>query len=150
MGDLPESLAGETARLSAAPRPAGGAAILVVDDDGEFARYVQSLLRRDGHAVDLAADGLEALRRIDRRRYDVIVSDIHMPGMDGAELFRRLDTQDRDAAGRVLFVTGDVANAELEQFFLLAGRPVIAKPFDDERFLSVVRQLLLRPEPDSS
>ncbi|BBK38421.1 hypothetical protein STAQ_34990 [Allostella sp. ATCC 35155] len=139
---LPESLAGEAARLSPAHRPAGGAAILVVDDDGEFARYVQSLLRRDGHAVDLAADGLEALRRIDRRRYDLIVSDIHMPGMDGTELFRRLDTQDRDAAGRVLFVTGDVANPELEQFFLLAGRPVIAKPFDDERFLSVVRQLL--------
>ncbi len=128
-----------------APRPAGGAAVLVIDDDTGLGRYIQSLLRREGHAADLAADGAEALRRIDRRRYDLLVTDIHMPGMDGVELYRRLESQDPEAARRILFMTGDIANAELEQFFLLAGRPVIAKPFDDHRFLSVVAQLLRRP-----
>lgn len=127
------------------PRPAGGAAVLVIDDDAGLGRYIQSLLRGEGHAADLAADGVEALRRIDRRRYDLIVADIHMPGMDGVELYRRLESQDPEAARRMLFMTGDIANAELEQFFLLAGRPVIAKPFDDDRFLSVVSQLLRRP-----
>ncbi|MCC7271209.1 MAG: response regulator, partial [Alphaproteobacteria bacterium] len=107
-------------------------------------RYVQSLLRREGHAADLAADGAEALRRIARRRYDLVVADIHMAGMDGTELFGRLEQQHPDLRERVLFVTGDVANPELEQFFVLAGRPVLAKPFDDERFLSVVARMLAR------
>ncbi|MGE0718652.1 MAG: ATP-binding protein [Alphaproteobacteria bacterium] len=127
-----------------AARPAGGAAILVVDDDEQLARYVQSLLRREGHAVDLATDGVEALRRADRRRYDLVVADIHMAGMDGTELYRRLERQHPDLAARVLFVTGDVANPELEQFFVLAGRPVLAKPFADDRFLAVVTHLLGR------
>ncbi|MGE0723557.1 MAG: ATP-binding protein [Alphaproteobacteria bacterium] len=128
-----------------APRAAGAAAILVVDDDRDMARYVQSLLRRDGHAVDLAGDGGEALRRIDRRRYDLIVSDVHMAGIDGIELFRRLEREQPEAVERLVFLTGDVANRELEQFFVLAGRPVIAKPFDDDRFLSIVGQMLRRP-----
>lgn len=142
---LPAGTEAATALPANTPRPAGGAAILVVDDDDGLARYIQSLLRREGHAADLAADGVEALLRIERRRYDLVVSDIHMAGMDGTELYRRLEAQDPDAARRVLFITGDVANSELEQFFLLAGRPVIAKPFDDDRFLSVVAQLLRRP-----
>ena len=138
-----EGVAG-TDGAEAMPRPAGGAAILVIDDDTTLARYIQSLLRREGHAADLAGDGAEALRRIDRRRYDLLLTDIHMAGMDGTELFRRLEQTDPDSARRILFMTGDIANPELEQFFLLAGRPVIAKPFDDQRLLSVVGQMLRR------
>ncbi|BBK30007.1 hypothetical protein STHU_06410 [Allostella humosa] len=142
---LPVSAGDQAAAAAAAmPRPAGGAAILVIDDDQALARYIQSLLRREGHAADLAGDGVDALRRIDRRRYDLLISDIHMAGMDGATLFQRLERDDPESAARILFMTGDIANPELEQFFLLAGRPVIAKPFDDERFLSVVAQLLGR------
>lgn len=129
----------------ASPRPAGGAAILVIDDDEGLSRYIQSLLRREGHAADLACDGAEALRRIGRRRYDLLVTDIHMAGMDGTSLYRRLERDHPETAQRILFVTGDIANPELEQFFILAGRPVIAKPFDDQRFLSVVAQLLRQP-----
>lgn len=127
-----------------APQPAGRAAILVVDDDRDMARYIQSLLRREGHAVDLAAEGGEALRRLDRRHYDLIVSDMHMAGIDGIELFQRLEREHPDAVARLIFVTGDVANRELEQFFVLAGRPVVPKPFDDDRFLSIVAQMLRR------
>ncbi len=143
-GAVGDGVAGDGAMATTA-RPAGGAAILVVDDDEDQARYIQSLLRREGHAADIAGDGSEALRRIGRRRYDLLVSDIHMAGMDGTALFQRLEQDDPEAARRILFMTGDVANPELEQFFVLAGRPVIAKPFDDQRFLSVVAQMLRRP-----
>lgn len=136
--------AGDPAATST-PRPAGGGAILIIDDDEDLARYIQSLLRREGHAADIASDGSEALRRIDRRRYDLLVTDIHMAGMDGTTLFQRLERDHPEAAGRLLFMTGDIANPELEQFFVLAGRPVIAKPFDDQRFLSIVMQMLRRP-----
>lgn len=64
--------------------------ILVVDDDLIIRQVVTRHLSLLGHAVDGAGNGIEALAAIDRKRYDIVVTDLQMPGMDGHELLMRL------------------------------------------------------------
>lgn len=102
--------------------------ILVVDDEEAIRHASTRFLERVGHQVHAAADGLEALRLLESAHYDVIVSDIRMPGLSGETLLGRL----RDLGGglerRLIFVTGDTANAESARMIADAGVPVLAKP----------------------
>ncbi len=83
----------------------------------------------DGHRVDTARNGIEALEYIARRRYDVIITDIKMPDMDGRDLYHRLLEQDRAMAGRTVFITGDTVSPETRQFLEDVRNPCLAKPF---------------------
>lgn len=64
--------------------------ILVVDDDLIIRQVVTRHLSLLGHAVDGAGNGIEALAAIDRKHYDIVVTDLQMPGMDGHELLMKL------------------------------------------------------------
>jgi len=67
-----------------------GLSILVVDDELIIRQVVTRHLKLLGHAVDAAGNGIEALSLIDKKRYDIVVTDLQMPGMDGHELLLRL------------------------------------------------------------
>ena len=64
--------------------------ILVVDDEDNLRDVLVEVLSRDGHEVDSAVDGAEGLRRVEERRYDLVVTDLRMPGLEGPELYRAL------------------------------------------------------------
>jgi PAS domain S-box-containing protein len=64
--------------------------VLVVDDDMGICRSVEEILVADGCAVETACDGLEALRRIENSRFDIVLTDVVMPNMDGHELYSQL------------------------------------------------------------
>jgi two-component system chemotaxis response regulator CheY len=72
---------------------------------------IRELLRRylsmRGHAVVVAADGLHALRLADQASFDVVISDLHMPGMNGQEVIRRLRALPSGSATRFVLSTGD-------------------------------------------
>jgi len=102
--------------------------ILVVDDEPEVAELLHDILSRDGHRVDVAASGQAALGRLKRRRYDVVLSDLRMPGLDGPELYLRLQKQHPPLAERVAFVTGDTLSPDIKGFLERCGRPYIEKP----------------------
>jgi CheY-like chemotaxis protein len=68
--------------------------ILVVDDDADSCELVGLVLREAGYSIDLAKDGSEALAKAARRRPDVVLADVQMPGIDGLELARRLHAAD--------------------------------------------------------
>jgi PAS domain S-box-containing protein len=74
-------------------RPLAGRRILVVDDDAGVRETVAEILRADGSLVDTAADGEEALALLGIRSYDLVVSDVVMPGIDGYELFAKVREQ---------------------------------------------------------
>jgi CheY-like chemotaxis protein len=63
-----------------------GLAVLVVDDDEAMRRMLCLALSRRGHAVEIASGGEEAVRLLRRRPFDVLISDIHMPDVDGISL----------------------------------------------------------------
>jgi CheY-like chemotaxis protein len=64
--------------------------VLLVEDDDDNRELLAEVLRLDGHAVEAAADAAEALALVDRRRFDVMVADVGLPGMDGLALAREV------------------------------------------------------------
>jgi len=113
----------------AMPRTVKGR-ILVVEDEVEIAEVLAEMLGRDGHEVQLAQSGREALERLEAERVDLIISDLHMPDLDGRELHRALTEKWPEGARRMVFITGDVLAADMTGFLSETGLPVFDKPID--------------------
>ncbi|MGH8658692.1 MAG: PAS domain S-box protein [Gammaproteobacteria bacterium] len=109
--------------------------VLVVDDESEIRETLVEILSLDGHHVETAASGREALARLSSARYDAIITDIRMPDLDGCALFQEIEGHWPALASRVVFITGDTLTQALREFAREAGRPIIEKPFlpDDVR-----------------
>jgi signal transduction histidine kinase/ActR/RegA family two-component response regulator len=141
---FPEST-GELAVSPAPPAPAPeaqgpfAASVLVVDDEPSIVDLQTDLLASLGAAVDAVGTGAEAIERLRVRAYDLVVSDLKMPGgVSGEDLFRWVAAHRPEAAGRFLFVTGDVAGGswrDAEE----AGARILAKPFSTDDYLRAVR-----------
>jgi CheY-like chemotaxis protein len=135
----------QAAKTPAAPtdfEELAGAAVLVVEDEPALAAAVTEALTDARLVVDRAGDGEEALRRLERTSYDVIVCDLKMPRVDGQTFYRTLAARAPDLARRVIFVTGDVAGTEAERFLEESGCRWLAKPFRLGDLLRTVRDVL--------
>ena len=106
---LPRTAAEAAEAPAPSPCLAGGAAarILVVDDEPEVGQLLLDILERDGHRVDRASSGREALERLAEREVDLILSDLRMPDLDGPALYRELAARRPELLARLVFVTGD-------------------------------------------
>ena len=121
-----------------ARRGSGSSSFLIVDDEPSIRRALVRYLSREGHSVDTAASGEEALARTASRRYDAILLDLRMPDMEGHGVFERLREEDPEHAARVVFATGDADSESARDFLRDAERPFVTKPF---MLPSVVRLL---------
>ena len=111
---------------------------LVVDDEREIAEALADFLSLEGFSCDLAIGGVAAQDRIARGRYDLIVSDIRMPDLDGPQLHAWISRERPDLLDRVAFATGDTLGTAVAHFLDTVRRPVLEKPFTPEsvsRFL---------------
>jgi CheY-like chemotaxis protein len=124
------------------------AQILAVDDEDVVRNVLQEMLHSCFNcSVDLAHNGAEALEAISHKNYDLIVSDIRMPVMDGSELYTRLKDMNHDAAKRFVFMTGHAGDKDLEREIFEWGVPVIAKPFRLSRLSEVCYPFLVNALP---
>jgi CheY-like chemotaxis protein len=99
--------------------------ILLVDDNADVAVMLADLLRERGFTVEVVIDGIAALERLEAKTFDLIVSDVHMPRLDGVGLHRELVRRHSAYANRLILVTGS--------FDAVPGPtrvPVIYKPFE--------------------
>jgi CheY-like chemotaxis protein len=113
--------------------------ILVVDDDDNLREILSAILSQRGRAVDTARDGLEAVALLTQNQYDVILSDLHMPGLDGPALYEALRAMRHTTiAPRVIFMTGNVGGRDYAAFLQGTTEPMLEKPFN----LDVVRHLV--------
>jgi signal transduction histidine kinase len=127
-----------------APADVGaGAAALVVEDEAALGAAVAEALADAGFVVDRAADGFEALERVRKKPYGLIVCDLKMPRVDGAQFYRELEVISPSMARRIVFVTGDVAGTDAERFLEESGCQWLAKPFRLKDLLRVARELLV-------
>jgi signal transduction histidine kinase/BarA-like signal transduction histidine kinase len=121
---------------------AAGASVLLVEDERALATAVGEALIDAGLKVDHAGDGEEALARVRRNNYDVVICDLKMPRVDGISLYRAIAAATPALARRVIFVTGDVAGADAERFLEESGCRWLAKPFRLADLLRNVREAL--------
>ena len=116
--------------------------ILVVDDEDNLRDVLVEVLKRDGHEVDSAVDGTEGLRRAEERRYDLVVTDLRMPGLEGPELYRALRERYPDRPPRVIFMSANTGIDEYASFLAETGEPALEKPFNLTDMRQVVLQVL--------
>jgi CheY-like chemotaxis protein len=103
------------------------ALILVVDDEADVRELIADVLVGRGYEVEMAADGAEALCLCEQARYDLILSDLRMPKMDGAAFYQALQDKYGSAMPRMIFVTGQAHALDYADFLGIASVPVLAK-----------------------
>jgi two-component system NtrC family sensor kinase len=123
-------------------RPPSATRVLVVDDEPQVREMIGEILRDEGHAVELAADGAEALRRLGEQRFDLVLTDLHMPGVDGRGLYASLRQRDPALAARTILLTGDALGLDPSRFPGLEADAVLEKPALPEAVRHMVRQKL--------
>lgn len=122
--------------------PLGPKRILVVDDELDVAGVLVDLLQTEGYELDTALNGAEALKKLEQRPFDVVLTDTKMPVLDGQGFFTELERRYPGLRRRVAFVTGDVLQPDKRAFLQRTGVPILEKPFELDRIRRVVRQLL--------
>ena len=114
--------------------------VLVVDDSITVRRVTQRLLKREGFRVALAADGLQALERLQEEKPAVVLSDIEMPRMDGFDLARNIrgDVRLRDLP--IIMITSRIAEKHREYARELGVDHYLGKPYSEDELIGLVRQ----------
>lgn len=104
-----------------------GTPILIVDDDRQIRKLLESVARRAGFDVDTAKDGLDALEMIDQKQYAIAIVDLMMPRLSGYELVQEISTR---SPRPVVLVATAMTNGDVESLDDSMVRRVIRKPFD--------------------
>jgi two-component system NtrC family sensor kinase len=120
--------------------------ILIVDDEAEIRETLAEILTGARHRVVTARSGREALERLTAEHYDVILTDIRMPDIDGRALYQEIERRWPRQARRIVFVTGDTLASALREFVSQSGRPVIEKPFLPGEVRRIVAELFTAGE----
>jgi len=107
------------------------AKILVVDDEPPIRELLKKYLSARGYRVRVASDGQQALALVDQKSPDLIVLDVHMPGMNGIEVLKKLRA--KNYAGAVIFLTSSQDETLLRKGLELGSLDILGKPVDLER-----------------
>ena len=118
------------------------ARVLVVDDEPELAELMRDMLESAGYEVATAESGLVALELLQTARFDAIVSDLRMPDLDGAGLWRAVTERHAELARCLLFVTGDTLSPDAREFLRRSRCGALDKPFTKRDLLEKVAQML--------
>ncbi len=140
-----DSLAAKDEAANGRPSPAPSArTVLVVDDEEHIREILRESLEAAGYPAETAADGQEALRRLAKGRYRLMLLDIRMPSRSGLSLLSAI----RGKVGRmpVIVLTGMAGPEELAEAKSLGAARCVRKPFQIESLLSLVREVLAEAE----
>ena len=116
--------------------------ILLVDDEASILDLMIEILSVLGHRIDTASNGEEAWRKVREHDYDVVLTDVRMPQMNGIDLYRNLLEIKPEMEHRIIFSTGDLMDNETAAFVAEINARTIAKPFDVDRMIAVVEEAL--------
>lgn len=116
--------------------------ILVVDDEGAIRYSISKTLQRVGYQVHTAASGEEALEMMQRQAYDVVLTDIRMPGLSGVDLLRRIKERAPDAV--VILLTGYASLETAIESLRLGAHDYLVKPSSSQDIRNSVAQGLER------
>ncbi len=139
---IPSSIAHSAMNLPAAPQ-ATGPLVLVVEDEPGIATILSAYLQRDGLRAQQAHDGLEALRLFRQLKPDMVLLDIHLPGMDGLDLLRAIR---EDGNTPVIMVTALADDVDKLLGLRLGADDYVVKPFSPPEVVARVRAVLRRTQ----
>ena len=114
--------------------------ILVVDDDELNRRLMRVILTQEGHHVQAASDGREALEAVKNMRFDIVFMDLHMPDMDGIEASKEIRAWERDGSHTFIVALTASYLPEVGHVLFEAGMDnYISKPFEIDQIQRLLR-----------
>jgi CheY-like chemotaxis protein len=116
--------------------------VLVVDDDPGILSGLTRFLQRDGHTVETATNGQEALALLHERSFDLILCDLLMPALDGQTLYGLLQRQLPALCKQMIFLTGDTLSPDSMRFVEQCGQPWLPKPCGIDEIRTAMAQVL--------
>jgi CheY-like chemotaxis protein len=139
-------MAAQSSDAHARPTPAGFGRvlrILVVDDDVNVAKALCRRLR--GHDIAMAGSGAEAIGLCLQNDYDLILCDVMMPNLSGADVHQRLTALRAEVVPRIVFVTGGTFTPQVTEFMDSVPNQVLEKPVDRETLAAVIAEFQQLP-----
>jgi DNA-binding NtrC family response regulator len=125
--------------------------ILAIDDDKSILSIIVELLALSGHRVDVAENGKIGLKLAGFNRYDLVITDVVMPELDGFDVLMALKDSATDIG--IIVMSGGAANLDADHLLRMAGHigavRVLRKPLDFTKLLNTVTEILNHP-PDRS
>ena len=115
--------------------------VLVVDDAEHSLHLMEEIFRHLGHQVERMSSGRAALEKIAKHDYDLIVTDMRMPQIDGRHLYYQVKTLRPELARRFIFISGDTASEDTRAFLEGVGCPFVMKPFRIADIEASIKQL---------
>jgi PAS domain S-box-containing protein len=131
-----------SAQTEEAAPPRQGRRVLVLDDEASIRMLLERWLRGSGYVPVTASTGADAIRLAREERFDVVLCDHRMAGMDGIEVYRAITAAEPRLARRFVFMSGDVLNEQLQAFVREHGIGLLAKPFDLETVERTIRRVV--------
>jgi len=116
--------------------------LLVVDDERSIREALSETLSGEGFLVEAAANGQEALDKMEKVKFSLIITDMKMPGISGIELYETILKRHPRLKDRVIIMTGDVISADTKDFFRNADCHYMLKPFNVKELIKLARKLL--------
>jgi DNA-binding response OmpR family regulator len=124
-------------------KPSSECSVLIVEDDSSIRRLVRTVLLRQGYQVEIAADGLEALAKMDLAEYDIIILDLMMPNLDGFSFMTAMARDTPERLKRVI-ITSAASPAVINEKLKGIEIDLLPKPFDIEELISRVQMCVKR------
>ena len=118
--------------------------LMLVENDNILSKAIEEYLIDNGFAVHVAVNGLDALNLINKYKFDLIVSDIMMPLIDGYQLLEKLQKTEKLAKIPVIFLTAKGLTKDRIKGYDMGCHGYLSKPFDPQELISLIRNLISR------
>ncbi len=122
--------------------------ILTVEDDPRIRQLVALVLEADGHEVDEAESGAEALERLSARPYDLVVLDLMLGRISGWQVMRQIEHWGLRSKVKVLILTARASERDILHGWRMGADAYMAKPFDSARLVEAINETLRRSPED--
>jgi DNA-binding response OmpR family regulator len=116
--------------------------ILIADDEPNILISLEFLMKREGYAVSVARDGIEALAAIVRERPHVVLLDVMMPGKTGFDVCQAVRADESLAAVKILMLTAKGRDTDVAKGLALGADAYMTKPFSTQELAAKVRAML--------
>ncbi|KGE70707.1 response regulator [Spirochaeta lutea] len=116
--------------------------ILVVDDSSAVRQSVSFILEQAGYEVIQAIDGLDGVTKTKSRKFDLIITDVNMPNLDGIGLVRQVRENPSNKFLPIVVLTTEAQKDKMEEGKAAGATGWIVKPFDADKLLGVVKKLI--------
>ncbi len=117
--------------------------ILIIDDSGSFRTVVRMALQRVGYEVVEAVDGMDAIKKLDGRKYNLIVCDVNMPNMDGLTFVKQAKTMGSYKFTPIIMLTTESQESKKAEGRAAGVRAWITKPFQPSQLVEAADKLCM-------